>query len=118
MDMIYPDMLKALEGTPIKADNASQQMGTLGGGNHFIEVCLDETDTVWLMLHSGSRGIGNKIGTYFIAKAKEDMRRWCINLPDADLADISGDDQLSAKCIEMYFGKENDRCICFCKRRC
>lgn len=88
MDMIYPDMLKALEGTPIKADNASQQMGTLGGGNHFIEVCLDETDTVWLMLHSGSRGIGNKIGTYFIAKAKEDMRRWCINLPDADLAYI------------------------------
>lgn len=88
MDMLYPDMLKALEGTPIKADNASQQMGTLGGGNHFIEVCLDETDTVWLMLHSGSRGIGNKIGTYFIAKAKEDMRRWCINLPDADLAYI------------------------------
>lgn len=89
MYFLHKDMLKALEGTTIKADNASQQMGTLGGGNHFIEVCLDETDTVWLMLHSGSRGIGNKIGSYFIEKAKEDMRRFMINLPDVDLAYIT-----------------------------
>lgn len=61
-------------------------MGTLGTGNHFIEVCLDEAQRVWIMLHSGSRGIGNKIGTYFIEAAKKDMRRWFINLPDDDLA--------------------------------
>ncbi len=61
-------------------------LGTLGTGNHFIEVCLDEADRVWFMLHSGSRGIGNRIGSYFISKAKEEMKRWHINLPDADLA--------------------------------
>ncbi|AGC46751.1 hypothetical protein MYSTI_05473 [Myxococcus stipitatus DSM 14675] len=61
-------------------------LGTLGTGNHFIELCLDESDGVWLMLHSGSRGVGNRIGSYFIELAKEDMRRWYINLPDADLA--------------------------------
>jgi tRNA-splicing ligase RtcB len=66
--------------------NPSKHLGTLGTGNHFVEVCLDETQAVWVMLHSGSRGIGNKIGTYFIEKAKEDMRRWFINLPDQDLA--------------------------------
>lgn len=65
---------------------ARKHLGTLGTGNHFIEVCLDEVDRVWVMLHSGSRGIGNAIGTYFIEKAKEDMRRWFINLPDMDLA--------------------------------
>lgn len=69
-----------------QASGASGHMGTLGTGNHFIEICLDEKDNVWIMLHSGSRGIGNAIGTYFINKAKEDMRRWFINLPDQDLA--------------------------------
>lgn len=64
----------------------SLQLGTLGSGNHFIEVCLDETDRVWLMLHSGSRGFGNRIGSYFIELAKEDMRKWFVNLPDQDLA--------------------------------
>lgn len=62
------------------------QLATLGGGNHFIEVCLDEEDRVWIMLHSGSRGIGNKIGQYFIELAREDMRKWFINLEDRDLA--------------------------------
>ena len=61
-------------------------LGTLGTGNHFIEVCLDERDRVWTMLHSGSRGIGNAIGRYFIERAKNNMRRWFINLPDEDLA--------------------------------
>ena len=61
-------------------------LGTLGTGNHFIEVCLDEADRVWLMLHSGSRGVGNRFGTFFIELAKNDMRQWMINLPDADLA--------------------------------
>lgn len=68
---------------------AIHHLGTLGGGNHFIEICLDEVGKVWVMLHSGSRGIGNKIGQYFIEKAKKDMERWFIRLPDADLAYIS-----------------------------
>jgi tRNA-splicing ligase RtcB (3'-phosphate/5'-hydroxy nucleic acid ligase) len=68
---------------------ASKQMGTLGGGNHFIEVCLDTEDNVWLMLHSGSRGVGNIIGRYFIELAKEDMRVHHINLPDKDLSYLS-----------------------------
>ena len=63
-----------------------RQMGTLGGGNHFIEVCLDESNRVWTMLHSGSRGIGNAIGGYFIELAKKDCERNQIQLPDRDLA--------------------------------
>lgn len=63
-----------------------RQMGTLGGGNHFIEVCLDEENRVWVMLHSGSRGIGNAIGSYFIERAKEDMAGHLGNLPSKDLA--------------------------------
>jgi len=70
------------------AENSVNHMGTLGTGNHFIEVCLDESNRVWIMLHSGSRGIGNAIGQYFINKAKEDMKRYHINLPDDDLAYI------------------------------
>ena len=66
--------------------NDVTQLGTLGGGNHFIEVCLDETDHVWLMLHSGSRGVGNRIGTYFIELAKRDLERQAKSLPDKDLA--------------------------------
>ena len=61
-------------------------LGTLGTGNHFIEVCLDEAQRAWVMLHSGSRGVGNRIGTYFIELAKQDMRKHLRNLPDADLA--------------------------------
>ena len=68
------------------AKRAPNHLGTLGTGNHFIEICLDEADHVWIMLHSGSRGIGNAIGQQFIELAKEDMRRWFINLPDSDLA--------------------------------
>jgi tRNA-splicing ligase RtcB len=70
----------------LKQANAMLQMGTLGGGNHFIEICLDEADGVWMLLHSGSRGIGNRIGSYFIEKAREDMRKVQANLPDRDLA--------------------------------
>lgn len=62
------------------------QLGTLGGGNHFIELCLDESDCVWLMLHSGSRGIGNQIGRRYITAAKNEMARWHISLDDPDLA--------------------------------
>ena len=66
--------------------NHSNHLGTLGTGNHFVEVCLDETETVWFMLHSGSRGAGNRIGSYFIELAKQDMRKLFVNLPDEDLA--------------------------------
>ncbi|ACR10710.1 RtcB protein [Teredinibacter turnerae T7901] len=70
----------------LKNTNNVNHLGTLGTGNHFIEMCLDEHDSVWLMLHSGSRGVGNRIGTYFIEQAKKDMERWHIHLPDSDLA--------------------------------
>ena len=70
----------------IKNSNHVTHLGTLGTGNHFIEVCLDEANRVWFMLHSGSRGVGNKIGTYFIELAKQDMREHLANLPDEDLA--------------------------------
>lgn len=70
----------------IAKSNNVAHLGTLGTGNHFIEVCLDEDDYVWVMLHSGSRGVGGRIGSYFIELAKEDMRTWFVNLPDKDLA--------------------------------
>jgi tRNA-splicing ligase RtcB (3'-phosphate/5'-hydroxy nucleic acid ligase) len=66
--------------------NDVSHLGTLGTGNHFIEICLDEQDRVWLMLHSGSRGVGNRIGSYFIELAKQDMKKVAGNLPDQDLA--------------------------------
>src|ERR1700752_70786 len=66
--------------------NHANPLGTLGTGNHFIEVCLDESEIVWFMLHSGSRGVGNRMGSYFIELAKKDMERFFINLPDHDLA--------------------------------
>ena len=66
--------------------NDVNHLGTLGTGNHFIEVCLDERERVWFMLHSGSRGVGNRIGSYFIELAKRDMQRHIKNLPDKDLA--------------------------------
>lgn len=69
-----------------KAFNTYRHMGTLGTGNHFIEICLDEAGSVWAMLHSGSRGCGNRIGMYFIERAKKEMERWFIQLPDQDLA--------------------------------
>ncbi len=67
----------------------AHQLGSLGTGNHFIEVCLDENDDVWVMLHSGSRGAGNVIGRYFIEMAKKDMARLDSRLPDKNLAYLS-----------------------------
>jgi len=69
--------------------NHSNHLGTLGTGNHFIEVCLDEAENVWFMLHSGSRGVGNRMGSYFIDVARKDMQKFFINLPDKDLAYLS-----------------------------
>src|SRR5262249_57493316 len=71
------------------AETGVCELGTLGGGNHFIELCLDEAQRVWVMLHSGSRGLGNVLGRYFIAAAKKDMQRHRLNLPDRDLAYFS-----------------------------
>ncbi len=65
---------------------SAEHLGTLGGGNHFLELCLDEAQRVWVMLHSGSRGVGNRIGTHFIELAKKDLQRHQQNLPDRDLA--------------------------------
>src|SRR3954471_7470597 len=70
----------------LEKTNNLVHLGTLGTGNHFIELCLDEADRVWVMLHSGSRGVGNAIGSFFIELAKQDMRKWMINLPDENLA--------------------------------
>ncbi|TKR29471.1 RtcB family protein [Luteimonas gilva] len=72
----------------IRTDKIDRQIGTLGGGNHFIEICLDEADAVWVMLHSGSRGTGNLIGTYFIERAREQLAHRVLgfHLPDKDLA--------------------------------
>lgn len=84
---LEPRFAQIVEKHPkLKKCNNSNHLGTLGTGNHFIEVCLDEEQKVWFMLHSGSRGVGNHIGTYFIKKAKEDMERWHIQLPDTNLA--------------------------------
>ncbi|GLH43688.1 RtcB family protein [Pseudomonas moraviensis] len=66
--------------------NNRAHLGTLGSGNHFVEVCLDEANRVWFMLHSGSRGVGNAIGNLFIQMAQADMRQHIANLPDRDLA--------------------------------
>jgi tRNA-splicing ligase RtcB len=104
---ISPDLarrLKALSSRhPLIARSiarAAHQMGTLGTGNHFIEICLDEAQRVWVMLHSGSRGVGNRIGTYFIEKAKEEMRRRNVSLPDADLAWLAEDSPLFHEYVE------------------
>lgn len=118
---------------------AENQVGTLGGGNHFVEVCLDQggrcrncggcggvftslaktefcheckgtgkTDqNVWVMLHSGSRGVGNRVGSYFIERAREDMRRFFINLPDKDLAYIPEGSELFTDYIEALDWAQN-----------
>jgi tRNA-splicing ligase RtcB len=78
----HPQLLKSFG----KFSKWVNQIGTLGGGNHFIEVCLDEAGRVWVMLHSGSRGIGNALATYFIDLARRDAERHSIHLPDRDLA--------------------------------
>lgn len=96
----------------IKKSNNVNHLGTLGTGNHFIEVCLDEENKVWIMLHSGSRGVGNVIGMSFIEKAKEDMRTHERNLPDKNLAYLSEgteffDDYVFGVSWAQNYAKEN-----------
>lgn len=84
---LLPGFKRIIEKYPrLENTNNYKHLGTLGTGNHFIEVCLDEVDRVWFMLHSGSRGVGNAIGTYFIELAQMDMRQHIANLPDRNLA--------------------------------
>jgi tRNA-splicing ligase RtcB len=83
------------------------QLGSLGSGNHFIEVSVDETGAVWLFLHSGSRGIGNKIALHHIAVAAELCRRWWITLPDPDLAYlVEGTDEFWAYIRELRWAQD------------
>jgi tRNA-splicing ligase RtcB (3'-phosphate/5'-hydroxy nucleic acid ligase) len=78
--------LPGIEQAEAAAPNWRLQLGSLGSGNHFIEVCLDEEQAVWLFLHSGSRGVGNKLATKHIKVAQEQCRKRWITLPDPDLA--------------------------------
>jgi tRNA-splicing ligase RtcB len=83
-----PERNSAVWGSELKAryDAILAKHPKLGTGNHFIEVCLDEAEAVWFMLHSGSRGVGNRMGGYFIELARKDIRKFFVNLPDIDLA--------------------------------
>src|SRR5699024_4995329 len=82
------------------------QLGTLGGGNHFIEVCLDETDKVWTFLHSGSRGIGNKIAQYHIDTAKNLRHQAADQLPHPDLAWLTeGTDQFARYIAQLWWAQ-------------
>jgi tRNA-splicing ligase RtcB len=100
--------------TAIESSNQRTHLGTLGSGNHFIEVCLDEGDAVWFLLHSGSRGVGNKIGTYFIELARRDLGRALGELPDKDLAylregTVHFDDNVEAVSWAQTFAATNRR---------
>jgi tRNA-splicing ligase RtcB len=89
------------------AGNWTLQLGSLGSGNHFIEVTGDERGLVWLFLHSGSRGVGNKIATHHIKVAQEAMRRWWIALPDPDLAYLAeGTDEFWRYIRELQWAQE------------
>ena len=108
----HPAALQAMG----KASRWPHQMGTLGGGNHFIEVCLDEAERVWVMLHSGSRGVGNALASYFIALARRDIERQMVQLPDRDLAyfeegSSSFDDYLEAVEWAQDYALQNRRCM-------
>lgn len=84
---LLPRFEKLIEKYPaLRNTNNYKHLGTLGTGNHFIEICLDEADSVWIMLHSGSRGVGNAIGNLFIKLAQTDMQQHIANLPDQNLA--------------------------------
>ncbi|MBI1851161.1 MAG: RtcB family protein [Planctomycetes bacterium] len=88
-----------------------EQLGTLGTGNHFIEVCVDEEGSVWALLHSGSRGVGNRIGTYFIELAKKDLGDQLGNLPDVDLAYLrEGSPHFDDYVLAVEWAQEYARC--------
>jgi tRNA-splicing ligase RtcB len=89
------------------AGNWALQLGSLGSGNHFIEVTADETGAVWLFLHSGSRGVGNRIAQHHIRVAQEAMKRWWITLPDPDLAYLAeGTDEFWAYIRQLRWAQD------------
>lgn len=103
----HPVLLKMMKNPQVLW---TKQMATLGGGNHFIEICIDESDSVWIMLHSGSRGLGNAIGRHFIQLAKKDMGRHFHNLPDRDLAYFTeGSQHFSDYIAAVQFAQEYAR---------
>ncbi|MBL8604304.1 MAG: RtcB family protein [Myxococcales bacterium] len=112
---LAPGFARVTEAVPAVARaNTVEHLGTLGTGNHFIELCLDESDRVWFMLHSGSRGVGNRIGSIFIAQAQREMERWFVHLPDRDLAYLPEGSTHFAQYIEAVswaqaFAAENRR---------
>lgn len=85
LDKIYNDII-VKHPKALSRGAGTHQLGTLGGGNHFIEVSYDENNGVWVVLHSGSRGPGNRFGTYFSRLAKQECDKWFIDLPNNDLA--------------------------------
>jgi tRNA-splicing ligase RtcB len=100
---------KIVAKNPKVVGKTSDQLASMGGGNHFIEVCLDEAQRVWVMLHSGSRGTGNRIGTYFINAAKEGIVKETLDfhLVDKDLAFLTEGSQLFDDYIEaMHFAQD------------
>lgn len=116
-NVLLAGLKKIIEKHPKVARNQARvlnQVGTLGGGNHFIELCLDTEQRVWIMLHSGSRNIGNVIGMYFTELAREDMKTHFINLPDRDLGYLSEgtayfDDYVEAVSWAQSYALENRR---------
>ena len=112
---LRPRYQKLVDARPsIASKDPASQLGTLGTGNHFIEVCLDETDRVWFMLHSGSRGLGNRFGTAYIELARDDMRAHDANLPDEDLAYLREgtahfDEYVDAVSLAQEYAVENRR---------
>jgi len=92
---------------PELAQTAGKQLGSLGSGNHFVEICLDEKDRVWVVLHSGSRGVGNKLATVHIDIARGLMKEWLIALPDRDLAYlVEGSPQFDEYIADMLWAQD------------
>lgn len=100
----WPGMVEGDRGLQRKAIS---QCGTLGGGNHFFEVCVDEEGSVWLVLHSGSRGVGNILANKFIDRAKGNMKRYFIDLEDQDLAYlVQGDEDFTEYIRHMLWAQD------------
>lgn len=102
--------IEELEATPHTdrvTGNWHQQLGTLGGGNHFIEICLDENETIWVTLHSGSRGVGNKVGNTYINIAKEMCEKMLVQLPNQDLAYLpQGTTEFDNYMIDLHWSQK------------